>query len=144
LKDRKNLLEDKLMRSKAVVSLIVFVAVATLSITEAAAPPGPKLVIASMEHSFGEVKPGTPLKYTFKLKNEGQDNLEIKNVSPACGCTTSNYDRVVAPNQTGGITLAIENTEKYKGEVVKTATVTTNDPDHPSFTLTLRASFPSE
>jgi hypothetical protein len=132
------------MKSKVVVSLLAFLAVSALSVTEAASPPRPKLVIASMEYNFGAVKPGTPLKYTFKVKNEGQDALEIKSVSPSCGCTTSNFDKLVAPDQTGGITLVIEKTENYKGEVVKTATVTTNDPDHQTFTLTLRASFTSE
>jgi hypothetical protein len=39
----------------------------------------------------------------------------------------------------GGITLAIDKTESYNGEVVKTAEVTTNDPNKPRFTLTLKA-----
>jgi hypothetical protein len=112
--------------------------------SSAARAPRPRLVIASLEHSFGTVKPGAPLKYTFEVKNEGQADLEIESVSPSCGCTTSDYDRVISPGKSGSITLAIEKTEKYKGEVVKTATVTTNDPDRPTFTLTLRASFPSE
>ena len=104
----------------------------------------PKLAIASLEHSFGTVKPGTPLSYTFKIKNEGQADLEIKSVSPSCGCTTSNFDKVVAPGQNGAITLAVEKTEGYKGEIAKTATVVTNDPDQQSFVLTLRANFAAE
>lgn len=104
----------------------------------------PALAIASLEHSFGTVKPGTPLNYTFKVANKGDANLEIVNVAPSCGCTTSNFDKVVEPGKTGGITLAIEKTDNYKGEIVKTATVTTNDPDHQSFTLTLRATFKAE
>jgi hypothetical protein len=101
-------------------------------------------MIASPEHSFGAVKPGTPLTYTFKIKNEGTSDLQIQSVQPSCGCTTSNYDKVVAPGKTGGITLAIEKTESYKGDIVKTATVTTNDPNHQSFTLTLKATFTTE
>ena len=104
----------------------------------------PKLAIASLEHSFGSVKPGTPLTFTFKIKNQGQSDLEIKSVSPSCGCTTSNFDKVVAPGKEGGITLAVEKTEGYKGEVVKTATVITNDPDQQQFVLTLRATFATE
>ncbi|HET9529564.1 MAG TPA: hypothetical protein VFQ92_04385 [Blastocatellia bacterium] len=42
----------------------------------------PRLVIASFTHDFGEVKPGTPLKYSFKIRNEGSGELQIKNVSP--------------------------------------------------------------
>ena len=105
---------------------------------------GPKLAIASLEHSFGKVKPGTPLDYTFKFRNDGQADLEIKNVAPACGCTAANFDKVVSPGKEGGITLKVEHTEVYKGEVVKTAEVTTNDPEHQTFTLTLRANFTAE
>jgi hypothetical protein len=101
----------------------------------------PKLSIPSLEHSFGSVKAGTPLTYTFEIKNEGKTDLEIKNVSPACGCTTSKFDKVIAPGKVGTVTLAIEKTATYKGDITKTASVTTNDPEHQTFTLTLRANF---
>ena len=101
----------------------------------------PRLSIPSLEHSFGSVKAGTPLNYSFEIKNEGKVDLEIKSVSPSCGCTTSKYDKVIAPGKVGTVTLAVEKTDGYKGEITKTASVTTNDPDHQSFTLTLRASF---
>ncbi len=104
----------------------------------------PRLVTASLEHSFGAVKPGTPLTYTFQIKNEGKAALEIKNVAPSCGCTTSNFDKTIAPGKTGGITLAVEKTDGYKGDITKTATVTTNDPDHQTFILTLKATFGAE
>ena len=42
----------------------------------------PKLSIAATTHDFGEVKAGTPLKYSFKIKNEGSADLLIKNVAP--------------------------------------------------------------
>jgi len=100
-----------------------------------------KLSIPSLEHSFGSVKAGTPLTYAFEIKNAGKVDLEIKSVSPSCGCTTSKYDKVIAPGKTGSITLEVAKTDGYKGEIGKTATVTTNDPDHQTFTLTLRATF---
>ena len=42
----------------------------------------PKLVIESMSHDFGEVKAGEPLRYAFKIKNEGKADLNILTVSP--------------------------------------------------------------
>jgi hypothetical protein len=44
--------------------------------------PAPMLVIESLTHDFGEVKAGTPLRYAFKVKNEGKADLLINNVSP--------------------------------------------------------------
>ena len=119
----------------AAVSLLVFV----LSVS--AQEGTPKASIPSLDHSFGSVKAGTPLSYSFEIKNEGKSDLEIKSVSPSCGCTTSKFDKVIAPGKTGTVTLEVAKTDGYKGEISKTASVMTNDPNHQSFTLTLRATF---
>ena len=49
------------------------------------APPSdaaPAMVIESLTHDFGEVKAGTPLRYAFKVKNQGKADLLINNVAP--------------------------------------------------------------
>ena len=43
----------------------------------------PILVIESFTHDFGEVKPGTTLRYAFKVKNQGKADLQIHNVAPS-------------------------------------------------------------
>jgi len=128
------------MKSRTVFVAVAFMLMSVFSVSAQDAGK-PKLSIPSLEHSFGSVKAGTPTTYSFEIKNEGKVDLEIKSVSPSCGCTTSKYDKVIAPGKVGTVTLAVEKTDKYKGEVTKTASVTTNDPDHQSFTLTLRATF---
>jgi hypothetical protein len=42
----------------------------------------PKLVIESPVHDFGQIKAGSPLRYAFKIKNEGSADLLIQNVQP--------------------------------------------------------------
>jgi len=42
----------------------------------------PQMAIESFTHDFGEVKAGTPLRYAFKVKNQGNADLLINNVSP--------------------------------------------------------------
>ena len=42
----------------------------------------PQAVIET-SHDFGEVKTGTPLKWTFKIKNNGKSDLLIQNVAPS-------------------------------------------------------------
>ena len=135
------------MKSKTTLIFIALFLVTVFSVAAKEKPSpqplgtAPKLAIAAFEHNFGSVKAGTPLTFTFKVKNEGDADLEIKNVAPACGCTSSQFDKVVASGKQGSITLEIKNTTGYKGDIVKNATVTTNDPSQPSFTLTLRATF---
>ena len=131
------------MKSKSIFVLFALATMLAFSVSanETSRSGGPRLVMASVEHSFGAVKAGTPLSYTFEVRNEGEANLEIKNVSPSCGCTTTTFDHEIGAGKSGSITLAVAKTEGYKGEVTKTAAVTTNDPNHSTFTLTLRATF---
>ena len=135
------------MRSKVALTVLSMILLFTFSVVakEKKGSAGtPKLVMAEQDHYFGAVKPGTPLTYSFMVKNSGDTDLEIKSVAPGCGCTTSAFDKVIAPGKEGKITLEIKNTESYKGEITKNATVTTNDPERQSFQLILRASFVSE
>jgi len=104
--------------------------------------PQPKLVIEATEHQFGEVTPGTPLEFSFEIKNAGDADLQILKVKPSCGCTSSAFDSTVTPGHSGHITLMIKNTKVYKGTMAKSARVDTNDPENPTLTLILRAEFP--
>jgi Protein of unknown function (DUF1573) len=45
--------------------------------------PAPKMMIESPTHDFGEIKAGTPLRYAFKIKNEGKGELKILSVAPS-------------------------------------------------------------
>ena len=105
------------------------------------APGTAKIWIESTTHDFGSVDAGTPLRYSFKIRNEGSVDLEIRSVVPSCGCTTSDYDKVLTPGSEGKITLAVEHTVGYSGETQKFATVTTNDPSQATFRLTLHVFF---
>lgn len=117
-----------------------------LEATAPAALDGPHgtLKLDALEHEFGAVKAGTPLSYTFKFKNKGKAPLEITEVKPSCGCTKGDFDKTVQPGKEGKITLSIAKTDTYSGPMVKTATVKTNDPEHESVVLTLRANFTKE
>jgi hypothetical protein len=83
----------KLCKTILVLALVTFSAVLTAAAQQKQPPvqpnagsassgPVPKLVIESMTHDFGEVKPGAPLRYAFKIRNEGKADLLINSVSP--------------------------------------------------------------
>jgi hypothetical protein len=133
------------MRNLIVASMLALSMVVTALAQEkpgnGSANGAPKLVITTFNHDFGEVKPGTPLKHSFIVKNQGKGDLEITSVTPGCGCTASNFDALIAPGKEGKITLEIARTELYSGEVAKSAQVVTNDPLSQSFNLMLRAYF---
>ena len=94
----------------------------------------PKLVIASPEHDFGKVKEGESVTFTFSVKNAGNTELQIVNVSPGCGCTASDFSKSVAPGAEGKITLSV-NTTGMNGKQSRYADVISNDKTQPGFKL---------
>jgi hypothetical protein len=74
----------KFMKPIAALLLTLLFAAAGIAQQNPPKPTGgaPKLVLDSPTHDFGEVKAGTPLRYAFKVKNEGTADLLIQNVQP--------------------------------------------------------------
>ena len=67
----------------ALAAALFFVAAAAAQEKRSNDPPAvPKLMLESFTHDFGLVKTGTPLKFTFKIKNGGKADLLIKSVNP--------------------------------------------------------------
>jgi hypothetical protein len=99
--------------------------------------PKPQIVVEPMEHDFGDIVQGDVVKFTFKVRNEGDAPLEIT-ARPSCGCVTPYYDRVIQPKQEGVIEAELRSAG-FRGAQIKTIQVTTNDPDQPNLTLRLTA-----
>ena len=96
----------------------------------------PKLSVEKPEYDLGKVEEGKEVTYTFKIKNEGNAELVIKNVSPACGCTASDFSKTVAPGQEGKVTLTVK-TAGMNGKTSRYADVISNDPKQPNLQLWL-------
>lgn len=120
----------------AILMLAISVTGQTPSTARPATPAQPKIAVSKLQHDFGDIKKGTLAEYSFTFKNEGTADLLITNVQPGCGCTTSDYSKVVPPGQEGKITLSVH-TENFIGPIAKSAQVFTNDPAQPQFTLLL-------
>jgi hypothetical protein len=129
------------MRFTALSRILTLVSVAALVCSGAAfgqnskdQQSAPKLSIQKLDHSFGEIKKGSVARHDFIVKNEGSADLEIKSVVPSCGCTASDFTKIIPPGQEGKITL-IFNSVGFSGAVTKHAEVYTNDPARPQITL---------
>ena len=86
---------------------------------------------------FGEVNSGKIVDIAFEFENTGADVLLIKNIIPACGCTTAALTKKeYQPGEKGTITSKF-NTSGYNGKVIKTITVTSNDAAASEIRLTL-------
>src|SRR5262245_30860817 len=98
----------------------------------------PKIEFQSTEFDFGKANNGELVKHDFIFTNTGTATLQITDVKPGCGCTSSGkWDREVAPGHTGIIPLQF-NSAGFGGSVSKPTTVTCNDTTRPSLLLTIK------
>jgi hypothetical protein len=98
----------------------------------------PKAVAAEPIKDIGFVAKGDKAAYDFAIRNEGDAPLQIQEVRAACGCTVADYDKVIAPGQTGKVRVSVDTTT-FSGAIAKGVTVFTNDPATPQMELTIRA-----
>src|SRR5262245_29354777 len=89
-------------------------------------PSPPPLEASEPRFDAGRVEAGTAVHHTYVLRNHGQKILQIL-AKPSCGCTTTDYDRTIAPGDVGTITARLDTTS-VRGRVEKHINVTTNDP----------------
>jgi hypothetical protein len=99
---------------------------------------GGVIQFAEPVHDFGKIKSGEVIKHSFVFTNIGTRTLEITDVRPQCGCTTAgDWSRKVEPGQSGSIPIQF-NSANFSGTVMKSVTVTCNDPGHQTTALQIK------
>lgn len=100
---------------------------------------GPKLFVSEPATDVGVVAKGETIHVAFVLKNVGVADLHIKDVMPACRCTTvPMYDMRIKPQNEGKVKLDID-TRAFQGPIEKTALILSDDPTQPQLTLIVKA-----
>lgn len=97
---------------------------------ETEAVNGPQIeIIGGDTYDWGLISPkDTPLTTDIIIKNTGNETLEIKEVKPACGCTSAPLNKTtLEPGDTTAmhVTLRVGNTAS---SLTKTIRITSNDP----------------
>lgn len=97
----------------------------------------PKAVAVEPIKDVGTVAKSEKVVHDFLIKNEGDAVLEITQVRPSCGCTVAEFDKTIAPGQTGKVHIVLD-TSTFSGPIAKGVEVLTNDPATPRIELTVR------
>lgn len=99
----------------------------------------PQLAFAKTSHQFGMVERGKVVQVDFPFRNNGNAPLVIKEISPACGCTTSELGQTTyEPGASGQLPIQFDS-QSFVGEVNKTIVVRSNDPMRPEVVLRISA-----
>ena len=89
---------------------------------------GPRIKFATRDYDFGKAVGDDQVDCVFVFTNTGLATLEVKEVSPGCGCMKAGeWTRKVEPGQTGTIPIRFDS-RGFTGGFAKSVFVTCNDP----------------
>ncbi len=99
----------------------------------------PQITFENTLHDFGTVSPASNNECEFKFKNTGTGLLKIEDVHATCGCTTPKLEKnEYLPGQSGTIYVKYHASNAARADT-KHIYVTTNVPENPKVTLTIKA-----
>lgn len=96
----------------------------------------PIIEISPQSFDFGRIEYGQVVKYSFRVKNLGNEILEIQKVATSCGCTTAEVDRdKIVPQQETKLKVIYDSGAMSgsfaKGNQERIIYVKSNDPASP-------------
>jgi mono/diheme cytochrome c family protein len=94
-------------------------------------PTGPRLKFMEKRLDLGVVEQGKIAKKIFQIKNTGDADLEIRDITTTCGCTAAIIDKKVIPlGKIANIEVSIDTSGK-RNSIEKEITITTNEAGQP-------------
>jgi len=142
------------MSKRIIITVIVVLAILGLAtIGYFRAVPGldnqadsrPQIEITPKSFDFGEIKYGAIAEHDFKIKNLGEQNLEIKRVATSCACTSAEVGKkILEPNEETNLKVVYNtglmgDSPHAKGEQERIIYIKTNDPINPQAEVTIHA-----
>ncbi len=98
---------------------------------------GPKIFFENPDFNFGQIYKGQKIEHIYELENRGKDILNIGKVKTSCGCTAAILtNNTIPPGSTGEIKATFKS-GSFTGKVTKSISVISNDPERPSYKLTI-------
>jgi len=97
----------------------------------------PIIFFKTPDFNFGQIYKGQKVEHIYTFENRGKDTLKIKKVKSSCGCTAVILtNNTIPPGETGEI-KATFSPGSLSGNIKKSITVASNDPDTPKYRLTI-------
>lgn len=112
--------------------LILFLSITLLQTNLAFATHNPKLEITPDSWDFGKATEAENLKHNFKIKNSGDDTLEIKHLTTSCVCLKVSIPFYkLYPKEAMYLTVSIDVKQlKTQGKIKEDVFIESNDPQN--------------
>ncbi|HBG05783.1 MAG: hypothetical protein A2075_19140 [Geobacteraceae bacterium GWC2_58_44] len=125
------------------IHLPVFALLANL-VFAAAALAAPELTVEQGTFDFGTITQGKKVQHDFKIRNSGDQPLQIKQLEAACGCTAVKpSSSLIPPGRSAEIQVTFDS-GNFSGKVHKTVVMTTNAGKTPKYTFNMEADIVEE
>lgn len=121
---------------KALVLLLPVLALLAVGQAPAAAQV---ISVTPMSHDFGDMKQQETRTTKVTVSNNGAGLLTIEDVRADCGCTVPTLEKnSLAPGESTEIEIQF-NSKKFNGHVIKTVSISSNDPLNPVMDVMVKA-----
>ncbi len=97
----------------------------------------PSIFFENPDFDFGQIYKGHKVEHVFMFENRGDDILQIKKVKSSCGCTAAILTNGTIPPGEKGEIKATFSAGSYSGNIKKSITVSSNDPNAAESVLTI-------
>ena len=93
---------------------------------------------------FGDLEYGDLAEHTFKIKNSGEEVLEIKRLSTSCACTSAEIEKeALSPGEEVNLFVkyntGLMTGDHAKGNQERIIYIKSNDPINPQIEITIKA-----
>ena len=107
--------------------------------------PGPRIAVDPPAFDFGRTLPQKAVTREFSIRNFGDQDLVIENVSTSCGCTVADTlaKKVVKPGGSQPLRVTLT-TPVGPGPITKSVVVRSNDPARPLLEIKLKTTVAAE
>jgi hypothetical protein len=104
----------------------------------------PRIALEGTDYNFGRVYQGEKVEHVFHFRNSGDAPLNILKVRSSCGCTAALVSSTaIGPGEAGEVRATFDST-RFRGEVVKTVYLYSNDPVRQVAQFTIRGEVKAE
>ena len=109
------------------------------------AASGPRIAVDPPSFDFGKTLPEKAVTREFSIRNFGDQDLVIENVSTSCGCTVAETltKKVVKPGGSQPLRVTLT-TPAGPGQITKSVMVRSNDPARPLLEIKLKTTVAAE
>jgi len=106
---------------------------------------GPRITVDPPSFDFGKTLPEKAVAREFTIRNFGDQDLVIENVTTSCGCTVAESltKTVVKPGGSQPLRVTLT-TPAHPGAITKSVMVRSNDPARPLLEIKLKTTVAAE